>query len=38
VLSLPYAEVGKQNFDLCNGMQHRLQRTVGQLKEMSGSQ
>jgi stress-induced-phosphoprotein 1 len=37
VLALPYADVGKQNFDLCNGMMHRLQRTVSQLKEMSGS-
>jgi stress-induced-phosphoprotein 1 len=35
VLQLPYHQVGKTNFDLCNGMQHRLQRTVDQLKKMS---
>lgn len=35
VLSMPYAQVGKQNFDLCNQMQHRLSRTVSQLKQMS---
>jgi stress-induced-phosphoprotein 1 len=37
VLSMPYAKVGKQNVDLCNGMQHRLQRTVNQLKQMNSS-
>jgi stress-induced-phosphoprotein 1 len=35
VLAMPYNLVGKQNFDLCNGMQHRLQRTVNQLKQMN---
>jgi len=35
VLGMPYAKVGKSNFDLCNGMQHRLNRTVQQLKRMS---
>jgi hypothetical protein len=35
VLAMPYHLVGKQNFDLCNGMQHRLQRTVNQLKQMN---
>mmetsp|Transcript_5434 Transcript_5434/g.7116 ORF Transcript_5434/g.7116 Transcript_5434/m.7116 type:complete len:325 (+) Transcript_5434:153-1127(+) len=35
VLSMPYNQVGKVNFDLCNGMQHRLSRTVAQLKSMS---
>ena len=35
VLQMPYTKVGKTNFDLCNGMQHRLQRTVDQLKKMS---
>jgi stress-induced-phosphoprotein 1 len=34
VLQMPYNQVGKVNFDLCNGMQHRLQRTVTQLKKM----
>ncbi|CAB9525824.1 Sperm-associated antigen 1 [Seminavis robusta] len=37
VLAMPYHKVGKANFDLCNGMQHRLQRTVDQLKKMSSS-
>lgn len=37
VLGMPYHKVGKANFDLCNGMQHRLQRTVNQLKKMSSS-
>merc|ERR1712151_971345 len=37
VLSMPFHKVGKQNFDLCNGMQHRLQRTVNQLKKMNSS-
>lgn len=37
VLSMPFHKVGKQNFDLCNGMQHRLNRTVAQLKKMSSS-
>jgi len=35
VLSMPYNKVGKSNFDLCNGMQYRLQRTVDQLKKMN---
>jgi stress-induced-phosphoprotein 1 len=34
VLQMPFSQVGKQNFDLCNGMQYRLQRTVDQLKKM----
>jgi stress-induced-phosphoprotein 1 len=34
VLGMPAATVGKTNLDLCNGMQHRLQRTVDQLKKM----
>ena len=37
VLQMPYQQVGKSNFDLCNGMQHRLQRTVDQLKKMNSS-
>jgi hypothetical protein len=32
---MPYHKVGKQNFELCNMMQHRLQRTVNQLKAMN---
>jgi len=35
VLTMPYEKVGKSNFDLCNGLQHRLNRTVTQLKAMS---
>merc|ERR1712232_1203805 len=35
VLKMPYNKVGKATFDLCNGMQHRLNRTVQQLKRMS---
>lgn len=35
VLGMPYHKVGKQNFDICNMMQHRLQRTVNQLKAMN---
>jgi len=34
VLSLPYEKVGKTNWDLCNMMQHRLDRTVKMLKKM----
>jgi len=34
VLNLPFDKVGKSNFDLCNMMQHRLNRTVQQLKKM----
>lgn len=34
VLGMPYHKVGKQNFEICNMMQHRLQRTVNQLKAM----
>lgn len=34
VLTMPYEKVGKTNFDLCNMMQHRLNRTVQQLKKM----
>jgi len=37
VLLMPYNKVGKANFDLCNMMQHRLQRTVNQLKKMNSS-
>mmetsp|Transcript_6906 Transcript_6906/g.17319 ORF Transcript_6906/g.17319 Transcript_6906/m.17319 type:complete len:326 (+) Transcript_6906:198-1175(+) len=37
VLSMPYNKIGKANFDLCNMMQHRLQRTVTQLKKMSSA-
>ena len=32
VLAMPYAKVGKANVDICNMMQHRLNRTVQQLK------
>jgi len=32
VLAMPYAKVGKSNMDMCNMMQHRLNRTVQQLK------
>ena len=32
VLALPFAKVGKANYDMCNMMQHRLNRTVQQLK------
>jgi len=35
VLAMPYEKVGKANFDLCNGMQHRLNRVVQQLKSMN---
>ena len=35
VLSMPFHKVGKTSFDLCNGMQHRLNRTVQLLKKMS---
>lgn len=34
VLSMPYDKVGKTNYELCNMMQHRLNRTVQQLKKM----
>jgi len=34
-LSMPYEKVGKTNFDLCNMMQHRLNKTVALLKSMS---
>lgn len=37
VLKMGYAKVGKSNFELCNAMQHRLQRTVDQLKKMNGN-
>jgi stress-induced-phosphoprotein 1 len=37
VLLMPMSTVGKTNIDLCNGMQHRLQRTVDQLKKMNSS-
>jgi stress-induced-phosphoprotein 1 len=37
VLSMPYEKIGKTNYDLCNMMQHRLNRTVQQLKKMSGN-
>ena len=32
VLSMPRDKVGKTNVDMCNMMQHRLNRTVQQLK------
>lgn len=35
VLAMPYAQVGKSNWDICNMMQHRLNKTVQQLKAMS---
>merc|ERR1712187_919283 len=35
VLNMPYEKVGKSNFELCNMMQHRLNRTVQQLKKMA---
>lgn len=34
VLTMPSAKVGKPNIDMCNMMQHRLNRTVQQLKKM----
>lgn len=34
VLAMPYEKVGKTNYELCNMMQHRLNRTVQQLKMM----
>jgi stress-induced-phosphoprotein 1 len=37
VLAMPFSKVGKTNLDLCNGMQHRLSRTVQQLKQMNSS-
>lgn len=37
VLQMPFHKVGKTNLDLCNGMQHRLQRTVNQLKSMDSA-
>lgn len=37
VLMMGIAKVGKSNYDLCNMMQHRLQRTVNQLKKMNSS-
>jgi len=37
VLMMPYSQVGKTNYDLCNMMQHRLQRTVNQLKKMNSA-
>jgi len=37
VLMMGQMKVGKSNFDLCNMMQHRLQRTVNQLKKMNSS-
>jgi len=32
VLSMPYQTIGKANYDLCNGLQHRLNRVVQQMK------
>jgi len=32
VLAMGYSKVGKSNYDMCNMMQHRLNRTVQQLK------
>jgi len=37
VLALGLTVVGKTNIDLCHGMQHRLQKTVDQLKKMNSS-
>ena len=37
VLAMPYSQVGKSNWDMCNMMQHRLNRTVQQLKAMSSN-
>jgi stress-induced-phosphoprotein 1 len=37
VLAMPFQKVGKTNLDLCNGMQHRLHRTVAQLKSMDSA-
>jgi stress-induced-phosphoprotein 1 len=37
VLGMGVAEIGKSNFDLCNQMQHRLQKTVDTLKKMNSS-
>jgi hypothetical protein len=37
VLMMGISSVGKTNYDLCNMMQHRLQRTVNQLKKMNSS-
>jgi hypothetical protein len=37
VLKMGYAKIGKSNFELCNAMQHRLQRTVDQLKKMNSN-
>jgi len=34
VLSTPYDVVGEANYKLCNGMQHRLNRVIAQLKSM----
>jgi len=34
VLQMGQAKIGKANYDLCNGLLHRLQRTVDQLKKM----
>jgi stress-induced-phosphoprotein 1 len=35
VLTMPRADVGEANFTLCNGMQHRLNKVVAQLKAMN---
>lgn len=35
VLAMPFSKVGKTNLDMCNMMQHRLNRTVQQLKASS---
>ena len=35
VLSMPHDKVGSQNLALANGMQHRLNRVVQQLKNAS---
>jgi len=37
VLMMGQTKTGKSNYDLCNMMQHRLQRTVNQLKKMNSS-
>ena len=35
VLQMPISEIGQQTYQLANGMQHRLNRVVQQLKEGS---
>uniref|UniRef100_A0A7S1BD40 Uncharacterized protein n=1 Tax=Corethron hystrix TaxID=216773 RepID=A0A7S1BD40_9STRA len=33
VLSMPFNSIGRVNYELCNGLQHRLNRVVAQLKK-----